>query len=86
MMPGEQESLEQHRENGDERRGLALHSPRPPYPTPRGKARRHLGFTFPSSVWLMVHYNDASVLRNPFPRTGSRLILSGRMGEKSDET
>jgi hypothetical protein len=45
-MPGKQESLEQCRENADERGGLARHSPPPPYPTPRGKARRHLDFTF----------------------------------------
>ena len=46
-MPGKQKSLEQHRESAYERDGFARHSPRPPYPTPHGKAHSHLGFTFP---------------------------------------
>jgi hypothetical protein len=47
VMPSKQDSLEQRRENADERGGLARRSPCPPYPTPRGKAHHHRGFTFP---------------------------------------
>jgi len=41
MMPGEQNSLEEDRENTGERAGPALHSPCPTGPTPVKEAHPH---------------------------------------------